>query len=112
MPQVNFILIFVICLAVILFGLENTQPVSIKIIEGLEFRAPLCVELLVTLGIGAVMAWIFSVWVDLQNNLTQQAAVKDKEVEITTLQDDIEHYKAELEKQQRLLPGVSSATNE
>ena len=73
MRQVNFSLIFVIGLAAILFGLENTQPVSIKFIEGIVLKAPLAVELFITLGLGALLAWVFSVWVNVQENLTQEA---------------------------------------
>ena len=108
MRQVNFTLIFVICLALVLFGLENTQPVSVKIVEGLELTAPLSVVLVITLGIGAVLAWIFSVWAKFQSTLIAQTVAEDKELQIETLQDDIERYKAELEEQQRLLPSVSS----
>lgn len=108
MRQVNFTLIFVICLALVLFGLENTQPVSVKIAEGLELTAPLSVTLVITLGIGAVLAWIFSVWARFQSTLIAQTVAEDKELQIETLQDDIERYKAELEEQQRLLPSVSS----
>ena len=56
MRQVNFTLIFVICLALVLFGLENSQPTSVKLIEGIELKAPLSIALVVTLGIGALLA--------------------------------------------------------
>ena len=108
MRQVNFTLIFVIGLALVLFGLENTQPVSVKFVEGIEFTAPLCVTLVITLGIGAVLAWIFNVWVRFQSDLVTDAVTEEKEQEIETLQVDIERYKAELEEQQRLLPSASS----
>jgi uncharacterized membrane protein YciS (DUF1049 family) len=109
MRQVNFTLIFVICLALVLFGIENTQLVPIKIIEGVEIKAPLSVELIITLGIGAVLAWIFSVWVQVQSSLSAKAIVEEREVQIHNLQEDIERYKAEIEEQQRLLPSVSSS---
>lgn len=112
MRQINFTLIFVICLALVLFGIENTQPVSIKIIEGFQIKAPLSVELIVTLGIGAVLAWVFSVWVQVQSTLSMKQVVEEREVQIHNLQEDIERYKAELEEQQRLLPSVSSRTQQ
>ncbi|NJM65113.1 MAG: DUF1049 domain-containing protein [Acaryochloris sp. RU_4_1] len=111
MRQVNFTLIFVICLAVVLFAIENTQLVSIKIIEGVQFTAPLSIELIVTLGIGATLAWVFSVWTTLQELLVTREALQDREIQIETLQTDIERYKVELEEQQRLLPSVTSANN-
>lgn len=109
MRQVNFTLIFVICLALVLFGIENTQPVAIKIVEGAEIKAPLSVELIVTLGLGAVLAWIFSVWVQVQSSLSMKQVVEERDSQINNLQEDIERYKAELEEQQRLLPSVSSS---
>lgn len=106
MRQVNFTLIFVICLALVLFGIENTQPVAIKIVEGVQIKAPLSVELIVTLGIGAVLAWIFSVWVQVQSNLAMQAAVEERDTQINDLQEDIERYKAEIEEQRLMLPSA------
>lgn len=107
MRQVNFVLIFTICLALVLFGIENTELVSIKIIEGVEIIAPLSVELIVAMGIGAVLAWVFSVWVQIQTTINRD----EQEEQIEELQADIARYKAEIEEQQRLLPGVSSGTS-
>ncbi len=109
MRQVNFTLIFVICLALVLFGIENTQLVPIKIIEGVEIKAPLSVELIVTLGIGSVLAWVFSVWVQVQSTIATKEILEQRETQIHNLQEDIERYKAEIEEQQRLLPSVSSS---
>ena len=111
MRQLNFVLIFVICLALVLFGIENTELVSIKIIEGMELKAPLSVELILAMGIGAVLAWVFSVWVQVQSTLNTQEAMGEQEEQIEELQADIERYKAELEEQQRLLPSVSSGSS-
>lgn len=111
MRQLNFVLIFVICLALVLFGIENTEIVSIKIFEGLELKAPLSVELILAMGVGAVLAWVFSVWVQVQSTLSTQEAMGEQEEQIEELQADIERYKAELEEQQRLLPSVSSGSS-
>ena len=105
MRQVNFTLIFVICLAVVLFAIENTQLVSIKVIKGIQLTAPLSIELIVTLGLGALLAWVFSVWTTLQELFVTREALQAREVEIESLQTDIERYKAELE-EQRLLPSA------
>lgn len=40
MRQVNFVVIFVICLALVLFAIENTEPVIIHIVRGLDVEAP------------------------------------------------------------------------
>jgi len=111
MRQLNFVLIFVFCLAIVLFGFENTDLVSIKIIEGIEFQAPLSIELILAMGIGAVLAWVFSVWVQIQGTLKTGDAIEEQEEQIEELQADIERYKAELEEQQRLLPSISSGSS-
>jgi uncharacterized integral membrane protein len=69
MRQINFVIIFVICLALVLFGIENTDPAVIRIVKGIELQAPLSVELILAMGIGAVLAWVFSVWTQLQRAL-------------------------------------------
>ena len=111
MRQLNFVLIFVICLALVLFGIENTELVPIKIIEGVELKAPLSIELILAMGVGAVLAWVFSVWVQVQSTLSTQEVVEVQEEQIEELQADIERYKAELEEQQRLLPSISSGSS-
>ena len=111
MRQLNFVLIFVICLALVLFGIENTELVPIKIIEGVELKAPLSIELILAMGVGAVLAWVFSVWVQVQSTLSTQEMVEGQEEQIEELQADIERYKAELEEQQRLLPSISSGSS-
>jgi lipopolysaccharide assembly protein A len=107
MRQLNFVIIFVICLALVLFGIENTEPSAIQIIPGVQFQAPLSIELIMAMGIGAVLAWVFSVWTGLQGLLeSRQVKIKleEKEGEIQQLELDIEQYKAEIQEQQRLLP--------
>jgi uncharacterized integral membrane protein len=106
MRQVNFSIIFVICLALVLFGIENTQLVGIKIIEGIEFKAPLSIELILAMGIGAVLAWVFSVWTRLQSVLGTKQDLEERDQQIEVLEADIERYKAEIEEQQRLLPSA------
>lgn len=112
MRQVNFSLIFVICLALVLFGIENTQLVGINIIQGVELKAPLAIELILAMGIGAVLAWVFSVWTGLQSTLETRQVLGEREEEIEILQADLERYKAELEEQQRLLPSATITTDD
>lgn len=112
MRQVNFTLIFVICLAVVLFAIENTQLVSIKVVNGVQITAPLSIELIITLGVGAVLAWVFSVWTTVQELFVTREALQAREVEIETLQTDLERYKAELEEQRLLLPSQATVTRD
>jgi uncharacterized integral membrane protein len=107
MKQVNFVVIFVICLALVLFGIENTELVPIHIVKDIQFQAPLSIELILAMGIGAVLAWVFSVWTRLQRMVEVGQDIRVREERIQTLEKDVEHYKAEIE-QQRLLPAAQS----
>jgi len=110
MRQLNFLLIFAVCLALVLFSLQNTQPASIQIIEGVEVEAPLALELIIAMGLGSVLAWLFSVWAQLQRQVESWKAVRQiraKEERIEELEQDMERYKAEIEEQQ--LPALSAS---
>lgn len=111
MRQVNFFMIFVIALALVLFSIQNTQSVAIKLVEGISIQAPLCIELIFAVGLGAIMAWVFSVWTQVQRIITVRREMGDREEQIANLEEDIERYKAALE-EQRLLPSTTSASLE
>lgn len=103
MRQLNFVMIFVIALALVLFSIENTTPVTIKLVYGAAVQAPLCIILIVTAGIGALLAWVFSVWVKVQRMLTTRDEIQERDEQIESLQVKV----AELEEQQRLLPSAT-----
>jgi lipopolysaccharide assembly protein A len=110
MRQLNFLLIFAVCLALVLFSLQNTQPTSIQVIEGVDVEAPLALELIIAMGLGSVLAWLFSVWAQLQRQLESWKAVRQiraKEERIEELEQDMERYKAEVEEHQ--LPALSAS---
>ena len=106
MRQVNFVIIFVICLALVLFGIENTDPAVIRIAQGIELQAPLAIELIMAMGVGAVMAWVFSVWAQLQRAIDSGKDLRVRDTRIQELEENVERYKAEIEEQQRLLPAA------
>ncbi|MGD1943570.1 MAG: lipopolysaccharide assembly protein LapA domain-containing protein [Leptolyngbyaceae cyanobacterium] len=108
MRQINFVVIFVISLALVLFGIENTDPTTIHIVQGIDLEAPLCVELIVSMGIGAVLAWVFSVWVQVQGYLGPGKQMEQSEVRIQELERDVERYRVELEEQQPMLPASAN----
>jgi uncharacterized integral membrane protein len=112
MRQVNFVVIFVFCLALVLFGIENTEPAVIHLVEGVELVAPLSIELLLAMGVGAVLAWVFSVWAQIQRSLELGKDLRQRETKIQQLEQDVQRYKVELEEQQRLLPASSSNVQE
>ncbi len=111
MRQINFVVIFVICLALVLFGIENTEPVPIKLVKGIQLQAPLSIELIMAMGVGAVLAWVFSVWTRVQRLLDSGKEVRVKETRIQELEEDVQRYKAEIE-QQRLLPAAKTNDQE
>lgn len=112
MRQINFVVIFVISLALVLFGIENTEPATIHVVQGIDIEAPLCIELIVAMGIGAVLAWVFSVWVQVQGYLGMGKQIEQREVRIQELERDVERYRVELEEQQPMLPASKNSEND
>ena len=110
MRQINFLIIFALCLVLALFSLENTTPVTIQVVGGVQVEAPLAIELICAMGLGGVIAWMFSIWARLLGYLSSRRVVgqiQTKEQRIQELQQDVERYKVELEEQQ--LPALSAA---
>ncbi|NEQ24190.1 MAG: LapA family protein, partial [Microcoleus sp. SIO2G3] len=60
-------------------------------------------------GIGAVLAWVFSVWTQLQRMAESRSEVRQRESRIQELEQDLQRYKVELEEQRLMLP--ASAPN-
>ncbi|MGB3297783.1 MAG: LapA family protein [Phormidesmis sp.] len=112
MKQVNFVVIFVICLALVLFGIENTTPSVIHIVQGVDVEAPLSVELIIAAGIGATLAWVFNVWVQLQGVAQQLPEMQKKESRIEELEQDVERYRIELEQLPMLPQANASGSSE
>jgi uncharacterized integral membrane protein len=115
MRALNFFFIFLICLALVFFSIENTQPTAIQVIKGVQVKAPLCVELIVATGLGAILAWLFSLWSRMQRTLAsrqQLRQVREKEQRIQELEQDIERYKAEVEAKQPLLESAETTSLE
>ena len=113
MRPLNFVIIFVLCLALVLFSIENTQPATIQIIEGIQFQAPISIELILAMGIGAVLAWLFGVWTRLQRLLVARQDIRQirkQDDRIQQLEQDVERYKAELHDQHRLPPASEPLT--
>ena len=113
MRALNFFFIFLICLALVFFSIENTQPTAIQVIKGVQVKAPLCVELIMATGLGAVLAWLFSLWSRMQRTLASRQEirqVRQKEERIQELEQDIERYKAEVEAKQPLLESAETTT--
>lgn len=99
MRQLNFVVIFIVVLALVLFALENTSPASIQIIPQLKVAAPISVELILAMGLGAVLAWIFSVWSGLQKTIE----LRNQNMKIQNLQETVQNLSAEIEERKRLV---------
>jgi uncharacterized integral membrane protein len=115
MRALNFFFIFLICLALVFFSIENTQPTAIQVINGVQVKAPLCVELIVATGLGAILAWLFSLWSRMQRTLASRQElrqVREKEQRIQELEQDLERYKAEVEAKQPLLESAETTSLE
>src|SRR4028118_416097 len=100
MRQINFLIIFALCLALVLFSLENTESAVIQIVQGIQVQAPLCIELIFAMGVWAVIAWIFSVWIRFQRLIESREQIRQsrqKDQRIQELEQDIERYKAEIQ---------------
>lgn len=100
MVIVDFVIIFVTCLAIALFSLENTQEVALKILPQYEIQIHLAVALVVAMGIGATLAGLYMVWIKVKNHLEftrQKRQVKEQEQRIQQLKQDMESRQAELE---------------
>ena len=107
MGLINFAIIFVVCLALALFSIENPQVASIQIIPGLDVEAPLSIELIFAVGLGAILAWMFSVWSKLLRQfdlLRSKMQVRAKDKEIEELKEEMEQIKDQASQQQQLLP--------
>ncbi|MCL1475949.1 LapA family protein [Argonema antarcticum A004/B2] len=112
MRAVNFLIIFVSCLALVLFSLENTEPAVIKVIKGVDLQAPLCIELIVAMGLGAILAGMFSVWfrmLRLLESRKQIRQIREKDSRIQKLEKDLEQYKVEISENDPQLPAGSES---
>lgn len=99
MRPINFLLIFLVCLALVIFSLQNTQLTTIKLIQGIEFEAPLSVELVIATGLGAILAWVFNLWSRVQRTITtfgEMREIRSRNKRIEELEKDMERYQEEL----------------
>lgn len=113
MRAINFLIIFLFCAALVLFSLENTDPATIKLVKGVDIQAPLCIELIGAMGLGALLAWIFGILSWFQRFLESRKTtreIRERENRIQALEKDLEQYKAERQEQQEALSSATEAT--
>ncbi len=109
MRQINFLLVFIFCLALVLFSIENTESATIHLLQGLQVEAPISVELILALGLGAVLAWLFSIWSRLLQQLVSRQKLRSQAVRIQELEKNLEQYQAETTSTQLTLPASSES---
>lgn len=97
----NLTIIFVLCLAMMVFSLQNSDPVTIVLLPGQKATLPLSIALLMAAGVGSAVAWLFFMWSRFLYQLSNHGARKDvreRDKQIANLSEDLETFKAELEK--------------
>lgn len=97
----DFLIIFLTCLIIALFSLENTQDVTLTIFPQYEIQVHLAVALVVAMGIGATLAGLYILWLKLKSNLQltgQKRQIKQREKQIKELKKDMADRDAEIEK--------------
>ncbi|MGK7947541.1 MAG: LapA family protein [Xenococcaceae cyanobacterium] len=96
----DFLIIFLTCLALALFSLQNTQEITLKIVPELEIQISLAVALIVSMGLGALLSGLYLTWIKVRNYFQfwgKSRQLKDREKQIQKLKEDIETRQAELE---------------
>ncbi len=107
MQPLNFLLIFAVVLGLVFFSLQNPDPVVVALTAEFQFSAPLCIVLIVSMGVGAFLAWVFSTLAGLQRLLSQRQERQSRrrqEAHIRELQQQIQDYQLQLEDRLRLPP--------
>ncbi len=93
MVQINAALIFAFCLALVLFSLQNMEPATVHLVGSYTVNYPLAVELILAMGVGATLAWLFGIWNQLQRWLIARRELRRRDQKIAALEKDIEQYR-------------------
>ena len=115
MGPLNFVLIFIVCIGLVLFSLQNTELATIQLIEDIEFEAPLAIELIAAAGVGAVFAWVFGLLSQVQRIVgTRQniRQIRQQEKRIQELEKDLEQIHQQKQRIQELEGDVETIQDE
>lgn len=97
----NLAILFALCLAIMVFSLQNSDTVTIVLLPGQKATLPLSIALLMAAGVGSVLAWLFVMWSRFLRQLStrgERKEVRDRDKQIANLTQDLDTFKAELEK--------------
>ena len=119
MRPLTFFWIFLVCLGLGFFSLQNPQTATISLVKGIEWEAPLSLELIIAMGVGALLAWLYSLWSKLLrivSNRESSRKLRQQEKRIQELEKNLaknlQDYQKNLETQQpTLLPVVEPLTH-
>ena len=100
MLLINLAIIFIICLALSFFSIQNPEYAEVTIFPGLEVHAPIAIELIVASGLGAVLAWMLSSWIQFQRFIAFNSTITKKDNRIKELEKKIEELENKLEESQ------------
>ena len=109
MLLINLAIIFIICLALSFFSIENPEYAKVTIFPGLEVQAPIAIELIVASGLGAVLAWMLSSWIQLQRFVAFSSTISKKDNRIKELEKKIEELENKLEESQAEIQSLQPA---
>ncbi len=104
MQLINLVLAFIVCLALAFFSIENPEYAKVQFIPGVDLQAPVSIEFIFAMGLGALLAWIFGAWANLQQFFTSGGRIRNQKKRIKELESQVEQYKAEMESSQPILP--------
>ncbi|APB35182.1 hypothetical protein GlitD10_2838 [Gloeomargarita lithophora Alchichica-D10] len=105
MVQINAALIFAFCLALVFFSLQNMESATVHLVGSYTVSYPLAVELIMAMGVGATLAWLFGIWNQFQRWFIARRELWRRDQKIASLEKDIEQYR-----QQPSLPGPVEET--
>ncbi|MDY7021373.1 MAG: LapA family protein [Cyanobacteriota bacterium] len=105
MRPLNFVLVFIVCVGLVLFSLQNTELATVQVVEGVELEAPLALELIAATGFGAILAWLFSLLSQLQgivNTRQTTRQIRQQEKRIKELEKDLQQINQQKQRIQTL----------
>jgi cell shape-determining protein MreC len=111
MRQINFLLFFIFCLALILFSIQNTELATLQLIPNVKVQAPISVELVLAMGLGAVLAWLYSIWARLVQTIVSYQKIRQKNAQIKKLEKDLQQYQEEIQSLKPTLPPAENTSN-
>jgi uncharacterized integral membrane protein len=100
MKQIDLVMLFALLIVSVLFGMQNSDPATVSFVPGLvQVQAPLVIELLFAAGVGAVFAWVYSLWRGMEFGLVARKKSRDlqeKQQFIEELQKAVQEMETKL----------------